>query len=276
MTLEDKLLSLKALIKSYGSVAIGFSGGVDSTFLSRIAFDVLHDKAVAFTSVSASFPEREERESRYLADLIGIRQIFFESGETLIPGFRNNPPDRCYYCKTELYTCIKQAAEKEGLNVVLDGSNADDARDFRPGLRALKELNIRSPLKDAGLTKEEIRHLSFSLNLPTWDKPAFACLASRFQYGDSITPEKLSRVEKAENYLKDLGFKVLRVRDHGSMARIETSEHEIEQLLDHSLRNKVVEQLKQLGYHFVSLDLQGYRTGSMNEVLKRKNLEGLY
>jgi len=267
METQDKYNRLKSILKEMGTVAVAFSGGVDSTFLSKAAFDTLKGNAAAFTAVSSSFPRREREESGRLAGLIGIRQFFFESEEADLPAFRDNPPDRCYYCKKELYARLIREAEKAGFKTVADGSNADDTGDFRPGFRALKELSVRSPLKEAGLTKAEIRGLSREMGLPTWNKPAFACLSSRFQYGDPITREKLEKVEKAEDFLKGLGFNVLRVRDHGKTARIETSAEEMARFSDPLFREQVVKRFKALGYAFVSLDLEGYRTGSMNEVL---------
>jgi uncharacterized protein len=270
MTKEEKYAKLQEILRSAGSAAIAFSGGVDSTFLAKTAADTLKEKAVAFTAVSLSYPKREREESKKLAASIGIRQVFFESEETEIPQFLDNPPDRCYYCKRELYTKLLDLAKQHGLSAVFDGSNADDAGDYRPGIRALDELKIKSPLKEAGLTKQEIRDLSKALGLPTWNKPAFACLSSRFQYGESITRDKLSRVEQAEDFLKNEGFRVLRVRDHGNMVRIETSRDEMERFMEPALREKTVAAFKAIGYAFVSLDLEGYRMGSMNAVLDGK------
>ena len=272
LVIDNKFLKLKETLGELSSAAIGFSGGVDSTFLAAVAYDVLADKVCAFTAVSSSYPKREREESITLAKQIGIRQIFFDSEEVDIPEFENNPPDRCYHCKKELYSKLEENADKEGYKTILDASNLDDDKDFRPGRKALKELKVRSPLKEVGLTKDEIRELSKRMNLPTWDKPAFACLSSRFQYGDKITREKLGKVEQAEEFLRDQGFRILRVRDHGNMLRIEVGTNEISRFLDSDFRQKVVTTLKRVGYDFISLDLEGYRTGSMNEVLTENEI----
>jgi len=266
-TANNRLRQLEGILHDLGSVAIGFSGGVDSTFLAAVAYSALGEDAVAFTALSASFPGREKMESASLAKRIGIRQVFFESEEVDIPQFQVNPPNRCYYCKLELYSKLQQLAKKEGLRHAVDASNADDSGDFRPGLQALKELGIRSPLMESGLRKQEIRELSRQMGLPTWDKPSFACLSSRFQYGDSITLDKLKRVEQAEDLLREMEFRILRARDHGNTVRLEVGPEEIGRLLDAELRSVIVKELKKIGYSFVSLDLEGYRTGSMNEVI---------
>jgi len=265
--MKKKTEKLVGILENMKSVAIGFSGGVDSTFLAAFAYKLLGDKAVAYTAVSSSYPKREREESIKLAQEIGIRQEFFESEEVDIPEFSDNPSDRCYYCKKELYHKLAHLALDRGIKNVIDASNKDDESDFRPGIKALKELGVRSPLKEVGLTKDEIRILSKEMGLPTWNKPAFACLSSRFQYGDSITVNKLSKVEEAENFLKNLGFRIIRVRDHGNMVRIETSQKEMDLFLNDETRNAIVEKFKEIGYNFISLDLEGYRTGSMNEIL---------
>lgn len=265
--LEQKFNDLKNYIKSLGSVAVAYSGGVDSTFLIKVAHDVLGEKAIAVTARSSTYPEREFNEAvEYIKD-IGAQHIVIISEELDIEGFSNNPTNRCYYCKKELFRKVGEVAKEKGIQYVADGSNYDDLNDYRPGMQAARELQVVSPLKYAKLTKEDIRILSKQLGLPTWDKPAFACLSSRFPYGHKITREKLSMVEKAEQYLMDLGFRQLRVRHHGETARIEIGEQEFDRFLDRALMRKVAEKLKSLGFTYVCLDLEGYRTGSMNEVL---------
>ncbi|WP_099191827.1 ATP-dependent sacrificial sulfur transferase LarE [Tepidibacter mesophilus] len=271
MNLEEKYIKLKEIIKNLESVAIAFSGGVDSTFLSKVCKDVLGDKAIVVTAKSSTYPEREFKESQKLAHDIGIKQIVIVSEETEIDGFTKNPPNRCYYCKHELFSKVGEVAQKHGVKYVLDGSNFDDLGDYRPGMKAAKELQVISPLKEAGLTKDDIRNLSKKLNLATWDKPAFACLSSRFPYGQEITLEKLSMVDKAENYLRDIGFKQFRVRHHGDIARIEISSDERTKIFDVKIMNEISNKLKDIGFNYVTLDLLGYRTGSMNEVLKEED-----
>ncbi len=264
--LHEKFEILKNIITDMGSVLVAFSGGVDSTFLLRVARDLLGDKACAITATSPTYPESEFREACDLARQMGARQILVESNELEIPGFADNPRDRCYHCKRELFDiCVAKALEL-GYAAIADGSNTDDLNDYRPGRRALAELAVRSPLLEAGLSKEEIRQLSRELGLPTWDKQAYACLASRFPYGVEITPERLRMVERCEEFLKAAGFTTYRVRYHGETARIETTEDELARFLDPSLRKEVVAFFREKGFIYVALDLQGYRTGSMNEV----------
>jgi uncharacterized protein len=265
---EQKFNVLKEYLKSLGSVAVAYSGGVDSTFLIKVAYDVLGDKAIAVTARSSTYPEREFNEAVAYIKNIGAQHIVITSEELDIEGFSSNPTNRCYYCKKELFEKVGEVAREKGIQYVADGSNYDDLNDYRPGMQAAKELQVVSPLKYAELTKEDIRILSKKLGLPTWDKPAFACLSSRFPYGHQITREKLFMVEQAEEYLMSLGFRHLRIRHHEETARIELGEKEFESFLDKELMRKVVKKLKNIGFTYVCLDLEGYRTGSMNEVLK--------
>lgn len=267
MDLHAKFDILKNNLKNLGGAALAYSGGVDSTFLLKAAFDVLGDRLVAVTARSSTYPEREFKEATKYIESLGAKHVVIISEELEIEGFSKNPTNRCYYCKKELFSKVKNIAEEHGLNYVLDGSNADDVGDFRPGMTAAKELSVVSPLREAGLTKQDIRALSKELGLPTWNKPAFACLSSRFPYGNEITVPKLSMVEKAEQFLLDLGFKQLRVRHHGDIARIEVNTEERSKFFNLDLMDKIGNEFKQIGFKYVTLDLLGYRTGSMNEVL---------
>jgi uncharacterized protein len=265
--LAKKLESLRALLRSLESALIAFSGGADSTFLAKVAHDELGERAVAVTARSETYPVREADEAAALAKRISIRHLAIQTEELSLEGFRNNPPDRCYHCKRELFGKLRALAHEMGLRHVLDGANADDAGDFRPGARAAAELNVRSPLQEAGFTKEEVRLASRALGLPTWNKPSYACLSSRFPYGETITPENVRRVDQAEALLRGLGFRQVRVRHHGDTARIEVPPEGIALLAREEVRARVVARFKELGYTYVTLDLQGYRTGSMNETL---------
>lgn len=264
--LKEKMDRLTGILLDMGGCVIGFSGGVDSTFLFAVAARVLGEKTLAVTATSETYPERELREAEELARRIGGRHRVIVSEELDIPGFSENPKNRCYFCKKELFGKLRGIAEAEGLAHVLDGSNVDDRGDYRPGRQASRELGVRSPLEEAGLTKADIRELSKALELPTWDKPAFACLSSRFPYGVRITRENLGMVGRAEESLRDLGLRVLRVRHHGDVARLELGPEEFGRVVN-GLKDEVVRLVKGAGYAYVALDLQGYRTGAMNEVL---------
>lgn len=266
-TLERKYERLKAILKEMGGVVVGFSGGVDSTFLLKTAQEVLGDKVLAVIASSETYPSREIDEALKLARALGVRYKLIKTHELQDPNFRKNPPQRCYYCKKELFSRLKKIAQEEGFSWVVDGSNYDDLKDFRPGTQARDELGVRSPLQEARLTKEEIRHLSRSAGLPTWDKPSFACLASRFPYFSEIKEEVLVRIAQAEEFLRSQGFRQVRLRHHGLLARIEVPPENIPRLLEPELRQKIVQRLKHLGYQYVTFDLEGYRSGSMNEVL---------
>ena len=263
--LEEKYLKLRQILRQMGSVLVAFSGGVDSTFLLKVARDELGERVCAITATSPTYPEWEFRSAVDLAGSIGVPQIVVESNELEIDGFAANPKDRCYHCKKELFQlCVRKAAEL-GYDHIADGSNIDDLGDYRPGRTAVAELGVRSPLLEAGLGKEEIRQLSRELGLPTWNKQPFACLASRFPYGTEINAERLRQVERCEELLRQEGFRLYRVRFHEQTARIELTEEEMPRLLEKGLKERVVKGFKEAGFVYVALDLQGYRTGSMNE-----------
>lgn len=271
MLLQEKYQLLKDIIKEKESAAIAFSGGVDSTFLLKVANEVLADKVVAVTATSSTYPKRELNEAIKYAEDMKVKHIIISSEELDIEGFALNPKNRCYYCKKELYTKINNIAKEEGVNYVFDGSNLDDTGDYRPGMQAAKELHVISPLKEAGLTKEDIRELSKDLGLLTWNKPSFACLSSRFPYGNKITLSKLTMVDKAEQILLDMGITQVRVRHHGEIARIEVEPSEREKFFDVEVMDRIGNEFKKIGFTYVTLDVLGYRTGSMNETLSEED-----
>ena len=268
-TVHEKYELLKSALLSYGSIVVAFSGGVDSTFLLKVAHDLLGDRAVAVTAAPVFVPRREQNEALSFCSEQKIRQIIIPAEQLNIDSIRHNPPDRCYHCKREIFGKILEVAAQNGISTVAEGSNLDDTGDYRPGMRAIHELGIVSPLLEAGLTKAEIRQLSQELGLETWNKPSFACLASRFVYGEAITDKRLSMVDQAEQTLLDLGFRQFRVRIHGDLARIEILPEEFAQIMKAETRDRITRNLKEYGFSYVTLDLTGYRTGSMNEVLKQ-------
>jgi len=272
--LDQKLSRLKENIKALGKVVVAFSGGVDSTFLLKVCIDELgRDNVLAVTARSQAITEQEFFEAQELAKHLNARQILVDAGELDDPNIVENPPERCYYCKKHIFNRFLAIAREKGYNFVLEGTNFSDTDDFRPGMRAIRELQVLSPLKEAGLTKDEIRELSKQMGLPTWDKPSYACLFSRFPYGERITPEKLKRVAQAEAILRQNVFKQFRVRSHGELARIEVLQQDIEKFLEPSFRNMITQEFKKAGFVYVTLDLTGYRSGSMNEQLKKEEME---
>ncbi|HEY7547710.1 MAG TPA: ATP-dependent sacrificial sulfur transferase LarE [Blastocatellia bacterium] len=267
--IEEKEQKLKETLRGYGSVIVAFSGGVDSAYLAYVANLELGERALAVTGDSASYPTFQREMAERLISRFGIRHLILPTEEFSDPNYTSNPANRCYYCKTELYTKLRRLADERGFAVIIDGTNADDIGDYRPGRQAAREHEVRSPLLECNLTKAEIRELSRRADLPTWDEPASACLSSRIPYGQVVTLEKLSMVDRAERELKRMGFRQLRVRHHGEIARIEIAEDEIARALDVEMAARISAALKPLGFRYVALDLEGYRTGSLNEALSR-------
>lgn len=269
--MNRKLRILKTELKNLKNIVVAYSGGVDSTFLLKVARDTLPcDKILAVTEDSVFCPASEIKFAKKMAKKLGIKHIIIKQNPLADPKIASNPVDRCYWCKKEIFKKITNIAKKRDIKHIIDGTNFDDIRDFRPGIRACKEYNVHSPLKDAEFTKKDIRNLSKKYILPTWDKPSLACLASRFPYGDKITEKGLKMVEQAEAYLLRLGFKNVRIRHYRETARIEIDKESIKLFANSAIREKIVEKLKQIGYTYITIDLEGYRTGSLNTTSKRR------
>jgi uncharacterized protein len=267
LKMETKARQLEALLKDMAGVLVAFSGGVDSSVLLAAAHEALGEKAVAATGMSASFPAHDMEFARSISAKLGARWITVESGELDDEHYKGNPPNRCYFCKKSLFSRLLKRAFEEGLPFVVEGSNTDDLHEIRPGMEAVHELGIRSPFLELGVGKEMIRRLAKHYDLPNWDKPSSPCLASRIPYGETITPERLQRIDRSEAQLRGMGFRQLRVRDHGTLARVELVAEDIERFLDRRVREAVVAACKDAGYTYVTLDLQGYRTGAMHEAV---------
>lgn len=266
-TLEAKVLSLRDLLRHLERVVVCFSGGVDSSYLLAESVSLLKRNAVALTAVSPSLADQEGADARRLAEQLGARHVLVETHELDDPRYAANPVNRCYFCKTEVYGVAVEQARRLGIPNLLDGFNVDDRGDHRPGRKAAREYGVRSPLDELGFTKADIRQAARSIDLPVWDKPALACLSSRFPYGTPITPERLTQVGRCERVLRDLGFRVYRVRYHDTVARVEVASQELQKLLDPEVRDQITQRFREAGFSYVTVDLQGYRTGSLNEAV---------
>ena len=264
---NTKFQNLKKILSEMDSVLVAYSGGVDSTLVLRVANEVLGSRVLAVTAESSVYPSEELEQAEALAQNLGVRHKIIETQELSNPKFVNNPQNRCYWCKRELFGELASIAGENDLKYVLDGTNLDDLNDFRPGMKAAHEFGVRSPLREAAFTKEDIRSVSKRLGLPIWDKPSLPCLASRFPYGMKITEENLVKVDQAETFLKMLDLTQVRVRHHDTIARIEVPKEDIPKLFEETARSRLLSYLKKLGYSYVAVDIEGYRTGSMNEVL---------
>lgn len=264
--LNEKKEKLERLLRRYGRVAVAYSAGVDSTFLLKTAFDLLGDNVIALTGRTVSSAKREVREAADFCEKLGVRHVFVDVDQMAVPGFADNPPDRCYHCKKALFTSFLETAKQAGFDCLTEGTNADDTHDYRPGIRALRELDVRSPLLEVGLTKQDIRELSYAAGLATWDKPSFACLATRIPCGEAITPEKLAVIDDAEQFLTDKGFRQFRVRMHGKLARIEVDPADFVRITEPKCAREIRQKLLELGFSFVTLDLGGYMMGSTNRM----------
>lgn len=271
--IDAKAQAVHRILTDCGSVIVAFSGGVDSAYLAVVAQAALGTRALAITAESPSYPEHHRDLATRIAREFELQHEFVPTAELDRPEYRANPANRCYFCKKELYTTLGAVARARGIAAIVDGSNADDRGDYRPGRQAAREHGVRSPLDEAGLTKDEIRLLSRKLGLPTWDEPASACLSSRIPYGSEVTDDKLRMIERAERVLVDLGFRVCRVRHHDAVARLEIAPSEMARALDPDVSARIVAELKAIGYQYVSLDLQGYRLGSLNEALRLRPIQ---